>query len=34
LSVAVVDGEGARQIVRLKQPLMLPSATSGAAARR
>jgi uncharacterized protein DUF5335 len=25
-SVAVIDGEGARQIVRLKEPLMLPGA--------
>jgi hypothetical protein len=27
-SVAVVDGEGVRQVVTLKEPLMLPPATS------
>src|SRR3954464_7604618 len=27
-SVAVIDEDGASQVVRLKQPLMLPSATS------
>jgi Family of unknown function (DUF5335) len=27
-SVAVVDAEGTRQVVRLKEPVMLPSATS------
>jgi hypothetical protein len=27
-SVAVVDEEGARQVVRLKEPLMLPDATA------
>lgn len=27
-SVAVIDGEGARQVVRLREPLMLPPATA------
>ena len=27
-SVAVIDGDGARQVVRLKEPLMLPPATA------
>jgi hypothetical protein len=28
-SIAVIDRDGVRQVVRLKQPLMLPAATSG-----
>jgi uncharacterized protein DUF5335 len=28
-SVAVVDGEGGRHVVRLKEPLMLPPASAG-----
>jgi hypothetical protein len=28
-SVAVIDEGGARQVVRLKEPLMLPAATAG-----
>jgi hypothetical protein len=34
LSVAVIDGEGIRRIVRLRQPLMLPPAHVAAAASR
>jgi len=30
-SVAVVDGDGARQLVKLKDPLMLPPAPKSAA---
>lgn len=32
-SVAVIDQDGARQLVRLKQPLMLPPANAPTAAR-
>lgn len=32
-SVAVVDGNGARQVVKFKAPLMLPSATEPAASK-
>lgn len=33
-SVAVIDGNGAKQIVRLKEPLMLPAGNARTADRR
>ena len=33
-SIAIVDADGARQVVRFKEPLMLPPAAVGAAATK